>query len=629
MSLTLFLTLSAFVGSVSLVSARLEPRRPPQFIRPDHPASWSSTFRDILFFSALAAPVLLFFAVWAVNAVNIPFQDDIDAVLESTATLAKGPVSLRQFWSALSKQDDERRIVVVRLVAWLVYRATGSVDFRAIAFAGLCAYLVFLRLIFGWFRAQRDLPMALLLPVPYLLFSHFNYAALYQAMVPLQHIGVYVWGFASIWLVAGDTRTGVIEGAAMGILAIYSDVTGIFVGPVVAVMLLARRQWTAAAWWVLLFGLVTAFYFNGLTVPDFRPTFAENLASWPNMLWIAIAMPGMMADVFLVGSDTSRLVCATVAGMASLALVGVSAFDFGRKLRRDKRSLGPGEWWLAGCVLFLLITFCTFAFGRAAYGADSILLSRYKHMFTFWGILNYLLLLKLPFFRRLFNRHLIVLQAGALVYFGGSYFQTWGDMLYMRKTIQADAYGWTKNREFPSAPIYLAVKQAVDSIFENALKTDIYQFPSFPFEDMSGLAVRGWSEVTVQEAGFIIVGADAPALRCSPEDGIYLIIHSDDETHILPMRLHRRSFLSFLRTGHYYAGYCESMPMLRQYLCKNKRYKLTLGVINGPDRYLLATGKEVTGSGDRGISMRGLRRRGFCPSSLHVQCRRSRRSAGV
>jgi hypothetical protein len=596
MNLTIFLTLSILIGSVSLFATHTQIRAQLKSSQPDYSFWQTPAFRKALFLAAWLMPVGLFFAVWAATAVNIPYQDDIDAILESTAAVAKGPASLREFWMALSKQDDERRIVVVRLVACIMYWASGSIDFRLLALAGLCSYLVFLKMVFSWFNAQRDVSTALFLPVPYLLFSNFNYEALYWSIIPLQQIAVYVWGFASIWFVSQNTRAGLLWGTGMWILAVYSDVSGIFVAPVVALMLLARRQWLAATCWTLLFGITTLFYFRGLTVPDFRPTLSENLSSWREMLLMLVAMPGMFTDVMPDTNASSRLACSAVAGIASLTLVGYNTFFFCKKLIRSRNTITAGEWWLAGCILFLLITFFALALGRAAFGAQSILFSRYRHIFTFWAVFNYLWLLRLPKFQRVFSRHLSLLQMGALLYFGGSYFQTWGDMMYFRKTIQADAYGWTKNREFPSAPIYIAVKKRVDSIFENALKSSIYQFPDLPFEDLRQAEVRGHSDIAVRTADFIVVGVEAPEIRCSHDDGIYLIIHSGDEIHMLPMRMRRNSFLCFLRTGRYYAGYCESMGMLRQYLSKNKKYKLTLGIISGPNRYLLATGKEFSTS---------------------------------
>ena len=594
MNLPFFVTLSALVGVVSLLSAYLQIARPSKLLRPDPSIFEPSAFRDVLFFLAWATPLVIFFTVWAVTTVNIPYQDDIDAILESTSVIADGLDSFNELWSILSKQDDERRIVVVRLVACLMYWATGSVDFRFLAFTGLCSYLVFLRMIFLWFRARRNLSIVFLLPIPYLLFSNFNYEALYWSIIPLQQIAVFTWGFASIWLISQNTRTGLVWGAGLGILAVYSDISGIFIGPVVALVLLARRNWLAAACWILLFGFITTFYLRGLIVPAFRPTLSQNLSSWKDMLLMIVAMPGMITDVMLDQSETSRLACAAIAGMASLSLVGFNAFLFGKKLIRARNTITACEWWLSGCILFLLLTFFALALGRAAFGAQSILLSRYKHIFTFWAIFNYLLLLQMPSFRHMLTRYLLIVQACALVYFGSSWFQTWADMVYLRKTIQTDAYGWTKNREFPSAPIYMTVKKRVDTIFENALKNSIYQFPNLPFERLRQAEVRGSSEIVVRTTDFIVVGVEAPDIRYSHDDGLYLIIHYGDEMHILPMRRRRNSFLCFLRTGQYYAGYCESMAMLRQYLSKNKKYKLTLGVINGQNCYLLTTGKEVS-----------------------------------
>ncbi|MGV3603709.1 MAG: hypothetical protein ACO1N1_20985 [Dyadobacter fermentans] len=595
MNLAVFTLLSVGVGSTALLAVRLHSAKTHRPATGKYAVSNSLELRHVLFAAAFAAPALLFFIVWGVNAVNIPFQDDIDAILESTAIVAEGPGSFSDLWLVLSKQDDERRIVVVRLAACLLYWATGSVDFRILAFAGLCSYLVFLRMVFLWFKAQRNLSLALLLPVPYLLFSNYNYEALYWSIIPLQQIAVFVWGFASIWMASRNTRVGLACGIGFGILAIYSDVSGIFVGPVVALMLLARRDGLSAMIWILLIGLVTTYYFSELTIPEYRPSTAQNLSSWRDMLLMMVAMPGMITDVMIDQSASSRLAGAAVAGLVSLAFVGGSAFVFWKKLMRAPTTITPGEWWLAGCILFLLITFFALAFGRAAFGAHNILISRYKHIFTFWAIFNYLLMLRLPIFRRQLGRRLLVVQAAAVIYCAGSYFQTWGEMMFFRKTIQADAYGWTRNREFPSAPIYLSVKRTVDAIFENALKNRVYQFPDLPFDNLQHADVRGSSDVIVRTTDFIVVGTKAPELRCSPDDGIYLIIHTSDETHVLPMRMRKNSFLCFLRTGRYYSSYCESMGMLRQYLSKNKKYNLTLGVISGPNRYLLTTGKKVTG----------------------------------
>ena len=546
-----------------------------------------------LFVIASLVPAVIFFVVWAHFAVNIPFQDDIDAILEPTTVYAKGVDSLSSFWNILSTQDDERRIVMVRLVSCIVYSLFGQLDFRLIALAGLLSYLIFLYLIFKWFRGEKQISLLYFLPVPYLLFTQENYGAIYQSMVPLQHIGVYVWAFASIWFLVRPTRLDLVLAIGFGVLSVYSDVTGTLIVYIGIFILLLQKKYLHILVWVLILGPIVYFYFQDLTVPDFRPTFKQNIQEWDNILKIIVAMPGMMADIFTFLPVPQRLTISFVTGIISLLLVAFAFFHIIHKQYFKKGAATRNQIWLLGCVLFLFITFLAFAVGRSSFGVESTLLNRYKHMFTFWAIFNYLIILYFPWFSTRARSLSCLMLVSSVLFFLSSYFRVWGEIDFFRKTIQADAYGWSINREFPSAPIYLSIKKSVDVILEDASNHNVYDFPELPSAKLINGSVYKEVRATLTSGEFINVSIEdfRPGMRLN--DGMYLIMHSSQEVHIVPMKTNRRSFLTFLTTGDYLYGHTESSGFLRQYLTKNIQYQIKLGVIHGDSRYLIATRQKI------------------------------------
>lgn len=550
----------------------------------------------ILFFISVLLPILIFFLVWINAAVNIPYQDDIDAMLVSTTHWAQGFDSIGDFWAAIWEQDDERRIVIVRLVACLVYSLNGILDLRFVALAGILTYPLFLFLIYKWFKKEKSIPLFLFLPIPFFLFTQTNFDAIYWSMIPLQHIGVYIWGFLALWFLSKESPNYIPLALCSALISICSDVTGTLILYAGVLLIILQGKYIRLIPWGLVVGTMVFLYFHGLVVPSFRPSFRDNIQEWPNMIGIVIAMPGMMADIFTNLSNHYRITISILAGLVSIILVCYYFFFHLRlhRLHSRKEMRSPNDLWLVSCILFLSFTFAVFAMGRAAQGMESILISRYKHMYIFWGIFNYLLLLKIipfPFFYFWIGRFLLPFS---IFLFGFNYFTTWEKIDFYRKTLIADAHGWQYNRTIPSTPIYISLRTQVDQVLTEAINNKVFKFPSVPFATISNLPVKGSTDISLSDDDvFITISIHHIQRGERLDDGLYAIFESDNEVHILPMENPRKSLFSFIKSGHYYQENAKTEPFVKKYLKSGKSYKIKIGVIDGKENYILSTKKII------------------------------------
>ncbi|WP_207509509.1 hypothetical protein [Telluribacter humicola] len=527
-------------------------------------------------------------------SVNIPFQDDFDALLEPTVKILKGNYDgIRGFWNILYTQDDERRIVVDRLVSYWVYLLNGSLDLRIMMVLGISTYLILLGLFINWFR-QENINWLYFLPIPFLLFTPINYGAVYWAMIPMQHIAVFIWSFLALWLLSRHSVGWFALGIVAAIIALYSDVTGTFLFLAGALVLFVQKKFKRLGVWGLVMGLLVFYYYYQLKVPDFRPPISENLRHFDSLLQILVTMPGMIVDIFPTLSDKIRLVIAGVAGLIILALVIWLFIPFIKKVLIKKQTPYANEVWVWGCLAFLFIVFSVFALGRASEGAGSILTNRYKHMFVYWILFIYLLLLRTPIFR---HNPKILSTAGlgiALLYFFNAYFQNWEAVDYYRKVLLTDAYEWKNNRAIPSSPIYVAVRKPVDTIYEESIATGVYEMPSFYFERLANAPIKGSTPVEVENGqDFITFRFPEVSRDLGKNEGAYVILQAGSELHFFPTKNNHRSVLGVLRTGRYYHDGATSISILKKYL-NASQFKLYAGVIKDNEYFRLSTGEEIT-----------------------------------
>lgn len=543
----------------------------------------------------IALPVILFFVTVNYMVVNVPFQDDFDGLLEPTIALSKGNHSPGQVWKILSTQDDERRIVMNRIVSYSVYSLFGDLDLRKQIFAGTSTLLIFMALLIQWFKKQ-NLSLAYLVPIPFVLFNIQFFDAVFWANIPVQQIGVFVWAFASLYFLNGSKSYHLALSIFFAVMSLYSDVTGFLLLPAGLILLGLQRKWRETAAWLVLFGVAVTYYFYGLEVPAYRPSFASNLVHPVNLVGMYIAMHGLWIDPGAGVGFNMRIALALIMGLGLMIWVFRTFILTALKVWAGKNRLSQNDSFVWGGILFLSATFLIFVLGRASEGFGAIFITRYHLLYLFWAVFCYMLflgsgpvrILRHPFFKR-------AAIVGAVVYCFAAYMVYWGDMDYFRKVLLTDAYEWKYNRALPSTPIYQTprIKKVVDDIYEGAYNSGVYMGPDYPFAGLFNAEVRGTTAVKVSnDLGSIVIDIPEIERSAGKDDGIYVILKSAGETHIFPTRHGRRAAHRMILSGHYYYPGATSEIISKAYL-KSPSLSIEIGVKDGLESYRLLTNQQV------------------------------------
>ena len=543
----------------------------------------------------ITLPIIFFYWVVVYMSVNAPFQDDFDALFEPTVLLSKGTESFWTFWDVLFKQDDERRIVMDRLIAFALYKSTGQLDLRVMIILGASTLLAYFAVIARTFK-EAGIPLVFLLPIPWLLFNVQFFDAIFWSMIPLQHIAVFVWGLIAVWLITRGSKGTFFLGIVFAILSIYSDVSGNFILPAGIMVLFIQRRWSELATWVAVIGLFVFYYFHALTVPDFRPSFSDNISKPLNILMTLLALPGLWADPGPSFGFSVRAGLSMITGLILIITLITLAYQTGQRIWKTNEIPGNNELFVWGGLCFLAVVFSTLALARASYGLDSVFNTRYRHMYIHWLILSYaLLLIRFPQFRRSERVGWIAGGLGILFCFN-AYIQYWGDLDYFRKVILTDAYEWKNNRALPSTPIYQTprVGKLVDKIYEDAYETGVYLGPGYQFEDVIAAPFKSTAKVEITDSPeSLVINVLDLKRSMGKNDGLYVILKSATETHVFPTRHNRRAVHRMLLSGQYYYPGATSEVISKVYL-KSRPMDIEIGVVEGSNVYRLTTGKQVS-----------------------------------
>lgn len=542
-------------------------------------------------------PIGLFYVVVDHMAFNAPYQDDFDALLEPTLEIRRGEGNtFSDFWNIIYRQDDERRHVINRLTSVVIDKTTGSLNFRYQTIIGALTLLVLAGMLAHYFY-KGGTPLIYFVPVLYLIFNIQYFDAVFDALNPLQHVAVFVWSFTSLWLICLRTRLGLVLSIVLGILAIFSDVSGNFLLVPAVALLVVQKRWTALLFWVVFVGGVSFYYFYNLEVPGYRPSLTDNLSKPGSLISIALALPGMWLEPGMRFPFGVRAAVSIGAGIVTLLFLVWKVVPLAQRAIKNEKSLTNQEFFLLAALLFMGTIFGALTLGRAAYGLESNFKTRYQHMYIFWLVLLYLLyLVSFPKHRQS-TKSLVICLFLSFLFFAKAYVQNWNELDYFRKTVLTDNYEWKNNRIIPSTPIYQTpeIGKMVDDIYEGAYETGVYKGPDAQWLDqLADAKVNGKAKADIMDDGGYFIVVSAPELERSfgKNDGIYVILRSADKTHIFPTKNKNRPLHRILLSGKYYYPGITSDNILKSYL-NSSSFDLEFGVVDGKKMYRLETGLKV------------------------------------
>jgi hypothetical protein len=500
-------------------------------------------------------PIVVFVWFWQTFLVDVPYRDDIGAVLKALVEWQQA-TTWQDALTALTQQHDERRIIVSRLVALLIYQLQESVDFELLRVAGLLVIGLITYLLWQLTRRSSSRWLSVL-PITYLIFQLQYHEGFFYGIVPTQYFMVIALAMLSFYWLLRESSWWWLGALLAALLALASDTVGVFVLAIGSVVLLGQRRYGIALFWLAASILAGFVYFHHFSIPPYRPSIVQNLLRFPHL--VAADFLAMLGGYFDPGADAPLLFrgfCTVGMGTVVLLIWFRYLIQWWNNWRRSQTLLYTSAGWLFCwcCMAFLCLTAAAFAAARASEGFEAVLLSRYKLTSTIIVAITYLsLLLTLPVSKHPFVARLTLLLAVAV--WLHSYFYQIPRVAEQRKDLLTDAFSWPAVRLFPSSPVYLGIRAKVDSILVNSSHLKLYTFESaFTANPTFSAALKAASLVPQHTPDVIFIagnGLNESILPNQSEHYLYLRHQSTGARYLFPLYFKRYSALQFLRTGAY------------------------------------------------------------------------------
>lgn len=526
----------------------------------------------------LFLPALVFAWLMARYAVNVPYQDAYDGLVGPVAALSEKP----GFWESLQilyVQDDERRVIFNRLLAYFVYLLRGEHDHRLQIYLGCLTLAGFWLLFFFTLRRLRT-PLWMAVPISLILFQPQYYEGVFWSMLPGQYFAVFFFSFWTVYLVSIPRRWALAGAVITALLAIASDSNGSFSWVVGLLILVYQQRFRTLAVWVLAVLPALFLYYYKLEIPAYRPKISDNLLQLPDVVITDfLAFQGIFADPGPAFPLRWRIALTVLVGLPMLAgivywLLGLlSRFPVWNwpqwlKMPAERyRQMPHPVLFLTGAAVVLLITMLAFSVARAGDGVEDLFISRYKLIAALVLLLLYGLLLT-AFSGEKQQRIALTFVGIGLIFNLYNYFTYTSELINFRRTLLIDAYSWPNTRTLPSSPIYLTMKDNVDGYILSGLRTKTYRFPSAFYDNLKSMARRDTAATLSVQAQLLdnqqyLMVSDT-TFRRGPgiDDGAYIVLHSDSLDYLFHTVQSRSSLSRFVRSGRYFQPGYQSPPIL-------------------------------------------------------------------
>lgn len=338
---------------------------------------------------AILLPVAVYLRVWDYYAVNIAKWDD--HVLKRTLLDYLQVKNLGELIGVLSVQHNEHRIFLTRLAAICDYAYFGQLDYKHLMFFG---NLQLLSVIILWWRLLRHNGKSLfaLVPVALLWPTLANWENMYWGMASIQNFGVVTLTVAALYWCLKGPWTYLAAGLATGALAAFSSGNGLLALPIASALLFLSREPKKGAVTLAATLFTFVLYFYTYVKPDYNPE--SRAGAW--MLFKGyMAFIGSFAEVFPVkGRQDTSVVFGVILFLVSISIVSTTTF---RLLRNQYKEhyLKVTDAFCLGVMLFILATAAIVVWGRAGFGLEVLLTSRYK-IYSFLLLINAYLFIVIP-----------------------------------------------------------------------------------------------------------------------------------------------------------------------------------------------------------------------------------------
>ena len=214
----------------------------------------------------LALPAILFYGILFRTAIDVPFEDDYEALLDFLNRMAElKSVSARASYF-LAAQYNEYKLFFGHGVAWLQFALLGHVDVRLLCAFGNIFVLLLAILLWKMFLPNHKVlcdRVVLFIPVSWLLFQLQYAETLNWSMPALQNLPVLVFSFGSIYCLLRPTRRAFCAALVCLVLAVAASGNGLLLIPMGLLILAVNRYYVRIVSWLSISaGCVAAYAYH-------------------------------------------------------------------------------------------------------------------------------------------------------------------------------------------------------------------------------------------------------------------------------------------------------------------------------------------------------------------------------
>ena len=517
--------------------------------------------KTLLISLVLLIPVVVYFRLLDYYAINIPKWDDhaLKMFLEDYSRA-------QTFWDRLGilfKQHNEHRIALTRWISWLDYSLFGKLNYRHLMLFG---NFLLLGIPLLWWRilSVNRKPLYTLLPVPFLWLTLAHWENMYWGMASIQNFGVVTFVAWTIYFLAAKGRLKFGMALIAAGFALITSGNGLLVVLIGLVMLALSRSYHRLVVWGVFSVFSLVLYFTNYTKVPYNP---ESKASLPELLKGYMAFLGAFAESFPVkGHFEITIWLGTILFLVAISIVLTCLLRILRNQYETKEGK-TNDLFCLGILLFVLGTAAIVVYGRAGFGLEGLITSRYK-IYSLLLVMTGFLYVVIPIRGSFLSPYVSGITFFCLVYSLVSYHYHLIDAQQLRK--------YLTTREFNSTFMLKEPVMLVDTSFAAGLveKTPVFYSPWLPLikvADKQGFAgeTRGLSElfkntVIQTEKEHLEIRNTSYKGQNLRDGGIYVLLSSSKRNYLFPALRERNTGRKqlFLERKYFADGFQLSIPFM-------------------------------------------------------------------
>ena len=468
----------------------------------------------------LITPIVIYFLLIKVYAINIPYVDDHG--LKGFITKFYLNEHLMDKINAIFAQHNEHRIGLTRILLLLTYFIKNEIDYVWLMWIGNF-FLIGILWIYWSYLQSKNITFYYLIPIAFLLFNIESHENTFWGMASVQNFGVIF--FCLLGFFKFEQKKYALLSIYLTI-AIFTSGNGFFALCVVGLMLILQKEWKVFMWMMLLGTIVGIVYFGNYQKPPATPT--ATISDFGKILTSTCCFLGSYIDFSNSLAVDFRRIITLSFGICLLIFVGIVLIINSPINFKKRKVIFPANFpeFIVCTLLFILITGLVVVYSRIiGYGYLTVLTSRYKIYSILLIVTLYVWILTIlqEKFKRII---LIFLSLTSMSGFFISLYQNITQIDYHHKLLISNAFNWDKGD-------FLNKKLTPDRNFNYSLPITILDKVIIENDGKGSNQFKEFEKIVSTETDITIEG-NQPDLFLSPNEGIYLTLKSVKRMYVFP-----------------------------------------------------------------------------------------------